>query len=127
MFLATGKHDLRGARGAARGTGLVGLKMYYSLAPRQQEALRHHVELVLFAGGYAGLQLVESDKAVLVHTGARGQIARRGMASWDKLLDSLTHECPHLADRLAGAPPLLRPAAGGRRPTLRLHARTRCR
>src|SRR3984957_14839791 len=38
VFLATGKHDLRGAARPARGTGMVGLKMYYALDPRQQAA-----------------------------------------------------------------------------------------
>src|SRR4029077_13084813 len=106
VFLATGKHDLRGAARPVRGTGLVGMKMYYALDPCQQIALRGHVELILFAGGYAGLQLVESDRAVLcvLVPGAR---LRAVDGRWDKLFDSLVHECPHLAERLAGARPML--------------------
>jgi menaquinone-9 beta-reductase len=111
VFLATGKHDLRGAARPVRGTGLVGLKMYYALDPRQRAALRGHVELILFAGGYAGLQLVESDQAVLCVLVA-GATLRDADGQWDKLLGRLMHECPHLADRLAGARPLLeRPLA----------------
>jgi flavin-dependent dehydrogenase len=111
VFLATGKHDLRGAARPVRGTGLVGLKMYYALDPCQQAALRSHVELILFAGGYAGLQLVESDQAVLCVLVA-GATLRDADGQWDKLLDRLMHECPHLADRLSGARPLLeRPLA----------------
>ena len=104
VFLATGKHDLRGAARPARGTGMVGLKMYYALDPRQQAALRSNVELILFAGGYAGLQLVESNKAVLcvLVPGAR---LRTADGEWEGLLGSLMQECPHLADRLAGARP----------------------
>ena len=41
------------------------MKMYYTLVPAQVAELRNHVELVLFNGGYAGLQLVESERAVL--------------------------------------------------------------
>jgi flavin-dependent dehydrogenase len=111
VFLATGKHNLRGAARPVRGTGLVGMKMYYALDPCQQIALRGHVELILFAGGYAGLQLVESDRAVLcvLVPGAR---LRAVDGRWDKLFDSLVHECPHLAERLAGARPMLeRPLA----------------
>jgi menaquinone-9 beta-reductase len=111
VFLATGKHDLRGAVRPVRGTGLVGLKMYYALDPCEQAALRGHVELILFAGGYAGVQLVESDQAVLcvLVGGAR---LRDADGQWDRLLDALMHECQHLADRLAGARPLLdRPPA----------------
>lgn len=122
VFLATGKHDLRGVARAARGSGLVGLKMYYSLAPPQQEALRNHVELVLFSGGYAGLQLVESDKAVLCILVPSARL-RAGHGRWDGLLDSLTHECPHLAGRLSGASPLLhRPLAAAGMPYGYTHA-----
>jgi flavin-dependent dehydrogenase len=111
VFIATGKHDLRGAARPMRGTGLVGMKMYYALDPRQQAALRGHVELILFVGGYAGLQLVESDRAVLcvLVPGAR---LRAVGGQWDKLFESLTHESPHLAERLTGARPILaRPLA----------------
>ena len=111
VFLATGKHDLRGAARPMRGTGLVGMKMYYALDPRQQAGLRGHVELILFVGGYAGLQLVESDRAVLcvLVPGAR---LRAVDGQWDKLFESLTHESPHLAERLNGARPMLdRPLA----------------
>jgi menaquinone-9 beta-reductase len=111
VFLATGKHDLRGAARTGRGTGLVGVKMYYALGPRQRTALRGHVELILFAGGYAGLQLVEFDQAVLCVLVAGARL-RAADGQWIKLLDSLMTECPHLADRLAGARPLLeRPLA----------------
>jgi menaquinone-9 beta-reductase len=125
VFLATGKHDLRGAARAARGTGLVGLKMYYTLDPHQHAALRHHVELVLFAGGYAGLQLVESDKAVLCMLVPAARL-RAADGRWDTLLDSLTGECPHLADRLCGARPLLeRPLAIAGLPYGYVHAPSR--
>jgi menaquinone-9 beta-reductase len=125
VFLATGKHDLRGAARAARGTGLVGLKMYYALDPHQQAALRHHVELVLFAGGYAGLQLVESDKAVLCMLVPAARL-RAADGRWDTLLDSLAGECPHLADRLSGARPLLeRPLAVASLPYGYAHAPSR--
>jgi menaquinone-9 beta-reductase len=111
VFLATGKHDLRGAARPARGTGLVGMKMYYALDRCQQIALRSHVELVLFAGGYAGLQLVESDRAVLCVL-VPGERLRAADGQWVKLFDSLMHECPHLAERLAGARQMLeRPLA----------------
>ncbi len=106
VFLATGKHELRGARRPDRGTGLVGLKMYYALAASQLEALRHHVELTLFAGGYAGLQLVESDRAALCALLPAARLRAVG-GQWSSLLDALMVECPHLRERLAGARALL--------------------
>ena len=109
VFLASGKHDLRGAGRAGQntrpGTRLVGMKMYYALDPRQRIALRGLVELILFAGGYAGLQLVESDQAVLCVLMPDARL-RAADGQWDRLLDRLVRECPHLADRLAGARPL---------------------
>ncbi len=122
VFLATGKHDLRGAARTARGRGLVGMKMYYRLDPRQHAELRDHVELVLFAGGYAGLQLVESRQAVLCILVPTARL-RAADGRWDMLLDSLTGECPHLADRLSGARPLLeRPLAVAGLPYGYIHA-----
>jgi flavin-dependent dehydrogenase len=106
VFLATGKHEVRGVSRISRGTGLVGMKMYYALAASQLQALRHHVELILFAGGYAGLQVVEADRVVLcVLLPATRLSAVAG--KWDSLLDALTEECPHLLMRLAGARGLL--------------------
>jgi flavin-dependent dehydrogenase len=111
VFLGTGKHDVHGARRSSHGTGLVGLKIYYMLASPQREALRHHVELTLFAGGYAGLQLVEADRAVLCVLLPAARL-RAMSGRWDSLLDALMDECPHLRVRLAGAQPLLdRPLA----------------
>jgi flavin-dependent dehydrogenase len=110
-FLATGKHDLHGMPRPGRGLGPVGLKMYYALAPRIRDDLRGHIELVLFAGGYAGLQLVDADQAVLCLLVSRATMRAVG-GDWGTLLDSLTAECPHLADRLCDARPLLhRPLA----------------
>ena len=122
VFLATGKHELRGARRTSSGTGLVGFKMYFALAARQLEALRHHVELTLFPGGYAGLQLVEADWTVLcaLMPAARARAAGR---RWDVVLESLMGECPHLRERLAGAHALLdRPVAVTGLPYGYLHA-----
>jgi flavin-dependent dehydrogenase len=122
VFLATGKHDLRGAARTERGAGMVGLKMYYALDPRQQAALRCHVELILFAGGYAGMQLVESDQAVLCVLVPASRLRAAG-GCWDCLLDSLTGECPHLTERLSGARALIdRPVAVAGLPYGYLHA-----
>jgi flavin-dependent dehydrogenase len=106
VFLATGKHELRGVARASRGTGPVGMKMYYTLVPAQTAELRSHVELVLFNGGYAGLQLVESERAVLCLLLPASRLRDAG-GRWDQLMQSLLGECPHLAARLSGAGPAL--------------------
>jgi menaquinone-9 beta-reductase len=106
VFLATGKHEMRGAGRIGHGTGLVGMKMYYALAGSQLQALRYHVELILLAGGYAGFQIVEADRAVLCVLLPAARLRAVG-GRWDRLLDALTDESPHLRTRLAGARGLL--------------------
>ncbi|MBN8926301.1 MAG: hypothetical protein BGO51_15905 [Rhodospirillales bacterium 69-11] len=78
LFLATGKHDVAGALRPDRAKGAIGLKLYLRLSPAQRAALAGAVELVLLPGGYAGLQLVEGDRAVLCVVRRRGA-ARLGM------------------------------------------------
>ena len=106
VFLATGKHDLRGLPRPPRADGLLGLKMYFVLAPEQRAALHGCVELILLNGGYAGLQAVEQDRAVLcmLVPSARYREADR---NWNALLARLAAEAPLLRRRLAGAMPCL--------------------
>lgn len=107
IFLATGKHDVRGMKRQATGTidDLIGFKMHYRLASSQRQAIEGTVEVALFSGGYAGLQMVEQDVANLCLVVSRRSFEQVGK-SWDNLLDHIINECPHLADRLQGAQPL---------------------
>ena len=110
-LLATGKHDLRGSRRAARPEELVGLKMYYHLTPGEIEALAGHVEVVLFPGGYAGLQPVEGGRANLCLLIQRRAFEEAG-ATWSGVAAHLARTSPHLARRLHAATPALdRPVA----------------
>lgn len=105
VFLATGKHELRQfKRVAATPDGLIGFKMYFRLARAQTEALHDAVEVILFDGGYAGLQLIDPATANLCLLVRKSTFARVGK-SWPALLDHLVAACPHLGDRLAGAVP----------------------
>ena len=103
VFLATGKHDLRGhKRPEGLQSDLVAFKVYWRLARRQSSELEGHVELSLFDGGYAGLQPVEGDRANLCLLVSRRRLRTAGQ-QWDTLLASLRAECPYLDARLAGA------------------------
>lgn len=108
LFLATGKHELRGARRAAgrEPDGLIGFKMHFALCPAQRAALDGHVEIVLHEGGYAGLQMVEAGAANLCLLVHRERFARAG-GRWEAFLTGLRRECPHLDRRLEGAVALL--------------------
>jgi flavin-dependent dehydrogenase len=104
LFLATGKQDLRGVRRpvADRPDDLVGFKLHFVLAPPQLQALRHHVEVLLFPDGYAGLQPVEAGQANLCLLIRRARLDRAG-GNWEALLGDLRRSSPHLDARLDGA------------------------
>jgi flavin-dependent dehydrogenase len=105
VFLANGKHDLRGLNREPCAQGdLIGFKMHWRLAPAQTNALREFMELFLFPGGYGGLSLVEGDAANLCLVVRRS--ALRKLGGWTELLANLRDENPHLGQRLQDAVPL---------------------
>jgi len=101
LMLACGKTDLAPlAREPRREPEpLVGLQTHLRLAPAQARAIEGHVEVMLFEGGYAGLQPVEGGRVNLCLLMQRSP-ARPGLQA---LLQSLQHECPLLGQRLEGA------------------------
>jgi flavin-dependent dehydrogenase len=105
-FLATGKHDLRGHPRPKDPQRWVAFKMYYRLAPAQTADLAHASELMLYPGGYGGIQPVEGGTANLCWVVQQRYLAGVGHR-WDKFLAKMQQDCPHLAMRLAGAEPLL--------------------
>ncbi|WP_230533631.1 NAD(P)/FAD-dependent oxidoreductase [Microvirga roseola] len=104
LFLATGKHDVKGAKRPRSGTSndLIGFKAHYRLAERQSSLLDGRVEVILFTGGYAGLQMIEDGVAnlCLVITQARFKAVGR---TWSGLLHSIADETRAFHDRLEGA------------------------
>jgi len=123
VFLATGKHELRGQSRGSGGTqsDLIGFKTYFALAAGATEALAGHVEIILFPGGYAGLQLVEGGLANLCLLVDPACFAAAGR-SWEGLLAFLLDCSPHLRQRLEDAQPrLARPLTIARVPYGFLH------
>jgi flavin-dependent dehydrogenase len=103
VFLATGKHDLRGwRRPPGAQNDLVAFKQHWRLAREEAAALGAGVELVLFPGGYAGLEPVEGGAANLCLLVRQPRFAALGQG-WDALLAALRAASPHLDRRLAGA------------------------
>jgi flavin-dependent dehydrogenase len=104
LFLATGKHDLRGSPRTPKRPPepLIGFKLHLRLMPAQTAALRGVVEVILFDDGYAGLQLIENGTANLCMLVDRSRFDAAGQ-DWMALLDDLSRNCPHLARRLDGA------------------------
>jgi menaquinone-9 beta-reductase len=105
-FLATGKHDLRGHARPADPQRWVAFKMYFRLASGQAVELARASELMLYPGGYGGIQPVEDGIANLCCVVQQKYFARAGNR-WEGFLAKMQQDCPHLAMRLAGAEPLL--------------------
>ncbi len=100
LFLATGKHELRGA---ARDIGerpvSVGLRAALAPSPALARALAGTIELHLYDGGYAGLLLQEDGAANLCLSVSRERMAEGREA----LLARLAREAPLLAERIGAA------------------------
>ena len=106
VFLATGKHDLRGHARPADPHRWVAFKMYLRLTAGQAAELGHASELMLYPGGYGGIQPVEDGIANFCCVVQQRYLARAGHR-WGNFLAKMQQECPHLAMRLDGAEPLL--------------------
>lgn len=102
LFLASGKHDVRGAArpSAARGADpTLGLRT----RRRGAEVARYvgeSIELHLFDRGYAGVVLQEDGSANICLAIRRSRLTEAG--SPDALLTALAAEVPAFADRLGG-------------------------
>lgn len=120
--LAVGKHDLRGhARPRPADADLVGLKTHLALRDDAARALAGTIALVLFDGGYAGLQPVDGGRANLCLV-ARERLVRAAGGDLDALIARLAAGAPLLADALAGARRLrARPLAIARIPYGHVH------
>lgn len=102
VFLASGKHDLRGwNRGPGTHSDLVGFKLHFRLSSAETEVLRESTELFLFPGGYGGLVLVENQATNLCLVVRRAELRYQG--GWTQLLARLLVVNHHLGQRLRGA------------------------
>ncbi len=94
VFLATGKHDLKDWK-RTRGSHpeCLAFKAYWRLKPEQAAELAGHVELILFPGGYAGLQEVEGGRANLCLIVRKNAYTTR-YGSWEKSLGCHAGQLP---------------------------------
>lgn len=98
LFLATGKHELRGLARPLEGRReepAAGLRTSLPLTPHLQAELAGMIELHLFDQGYAGLLLQEDGTANLCLSVARRRLAAAGGVSG--LVAELLQEAPFLA------------------------------
>ena len=102
LFLASGKHEVRGlARPAsARGSDpMIGLRVRLAAAPALDRMLGGAIELHPFDRGYVGLALQEDGRANACLAVRRSRLAEAGDP--ERLLDAIAVECPQLGDRFA--------------------------
>jgi flavin-dependent dehydrogenase len=102
LFLATGKHELRGLarpRTAAGEDPAVGLRTRLAASPALAAELAGMIELHLFDRGYAGLLALENGAINLCLSVKRSRLG----AGPEALLASLVSDAPRLIDRIAAA------------------------
>jgi flavin-dependent dehydrogenase len=106
LFLATGKHELRGLSrdlDGRREAPAAGLRTALPGTPALEAALAGRIELHLFDEGYAGLLLQEDGSANLCLSISRRRLAAAGGP--EALLKDLACEAPTLAHRLGSGLP----------------------
>ncbi len=102
LVLATGKHELRGAaRPKAGQNAAIGLRWRLAASPALTRLVAGRIELHLFRGGYAGLNLQE-DGANLCLAVRPARFAEADNRP-ETLLAQLEDEAPALAERLGAA------------------------
>lgn len=99
LFLATGKHELRGLSRITSRATRVGLRASLPGVPE----LDGVIELYLVEGGYVGLLVQEDGCTNLCLSIARERLNAAG-GTPDSLLTALIIECPLLGERLSGTP-----------------------
>jgi flavin-dependent dehydrogenase len=100
LFLATGKHDVRGAaRPRSANDPALGLRLRLAPSPGLARRLTRTIELHLFDGGYAGVVLQE-DGSANVCLAVRKSLVGEAGANPTELLARLAKKHPHFALRL---------------------------
>lgn len=102
IFLATGKHELRGLSRRFRHSS-IGLRASLPPSASRLDGMDEVVELHLFNQGYAGLLLQEDGSANLCLSVARDRLGSAGGVP--ALLSQLLDEAPALSARLDGRTP----------------------
>lgn len=104
LFLASGKHDVRGLARPAEARGVdptLGLRLRLPASPALTRLLGPAIELHLFDRGYAGLALQEDGSANLCMAVHRSRLTKAGDLA--ALLAMLGKQLPAFAERLACA------------------------
>jgi flavin-dependent dehydrogenase len=121
VMLATGKLGIRNALEQAPLDAHVGFKMHWRLPPGARARLSGLIELALFRGGYAGLQLVEDGIANLCLVLRRDRLAALG-GRWEDVLKMVGRLSPGFRDAVQSEPLFAKPVTVANLPYGRVHA-----
>lgn len=103
IFLATGKHDVRGAaRPRAAADLALGLRIRLHPSAALDRLIGDRIELHLFRGGYAGIVLQEGGSANVCLALRKSVLGAAGGDPWT-MLQSVARDNPHFAERLTQA------------------------
>jgi flavin-dependent dehydrogenase len=104
LFLASGKHEVRGgARMVSPADDpALGLRVRLEPSPTLARELDRVIELHLFRDGYAGLLVQEDGGINLCLSVAQSRLRETGSRP-EPLIAALAHEAPRLADRFGAA------------------------
>jgi len=106
LFVATGKHDLKGLprpRAAAGRDPLLGLRLRLPSSPALAGLLADHIEIHLFAGGYLGAVRQEDGSVNFCMAVRKSRLGAAG-GKPAALFAELAQDCPALSERLASMP-----------------------
>lgn len=103
LFLASGKHDVRGAaRGAPRARDpWLGLRLRRAAMPALERLVGDAIELHLFRGGYAGMVRQEDGTTNICLALRRSRLTAAGTPA--RLMVALAEEAPALGERIGDA------------------------
>lgn len=104
LFLATGKHDLRGLqrpRTAAGNDPMLGLRVKLPASAERNNLIAGHIEIHLFDGGYLGIVLQENGTTNACMA-VRKNLLVKAEGKPATLFMHLAADRPALADRLTG-------------------------
>lgn len=102
LFLATGKHDVKGSeRAREAGDPAIGLRVRLPTSPALAREIGSAIELHLFDRGYAGIDLQENGSANIC-LAVRKSLLTEAERNPHVLLERLAATSPHFAARLQG-------------------------
>lgn len=105
VFLASGKHETRGAtrpREAAGTDPFIGIRLRLPATPSLTSALEGRIEMHMFEGGYCGVVLQDGESANVCMAVRKSRLAQHGPPS--ALFAALAEDHPLLGERLVAMP-----------------------